>query len=82
MVQTQISRKRRKGTQEDLAVTVDTSRGPPQGTTWRNHAKQEESSELPMFNFDEIVAATNNFSLTSKLGKGGFGPGFKVNIFF
>ena len=75
-------RKKKKGTQEDLAVTVDTSRDPPQGTTWRNDAKQEESSELPMFNFDEIVAATNNFSLTSKLGKGGFGPGFKVNIFF
>lgn len=59
MVQTQISGKRRKGTQEDLAVTVDTSRDPPQGTTWRNHAKQEESSELPMFNFDEIVRSCN-----------------------
>lgn len=65
----------------NLVVTADSSRDTPRGTMWREHAK-EESYDLSMFNFSEIVAATNNFNLTNKLGKGGFGPVFKVNILF
>nr|GMD91825.1 G-type lectin S-receptor-like serine/threonine-protein kinase [Ipomoea batatas] len=36
-----------------------------------------DSSELPMIAFDELVAATNNFSDDNKLGAGGFGPVYK-----
>lgn len=34
--------------------------------------------DLPMFNFNYIAAATDNFSEENKLGQGGFGPVYKV----
>nr|GMD83107.1 S-receptor-like serine/threonine-protein kinase [Ipomoea batatas] len=37
-----------------------------------------DSIELPMIGFDELVAATNNFSDDNKLGAGGFGPVYKA----
>ncbi|XP_058073054.1 receptor-like serine/threonine-protein kinase SD1-8 isoform X2 [Magnolia sinica] len=33
--------------------------------------------ELPLFSFATVVAATDNFSPTNKLGQGGFGPVYK-----
>ncbi|CAN6558013.1 unnamed protein product [Malus baccata var. baccata] len=33
--------------------------------------------ELPLFDFEEIATATNNFSFRNKLGEGGFGPVYK-----
>ncbi|CAL5344811.1 unnamed protein product [Camellia sinensis] len=33
-----------------------------------------DTSELPIIDFDKILAATDNFSTTNKLGEGGFGP--------
>lgn len=36
--------------------------------------------ELPLFNFNSVVIATNNFSEDNKLGEGGFGSVYKVNI--
>ncbi|KAH9657606.1 G-type lectin S-receptor-like serine/threonine-protein kinase [Citrus sinensis] len=30
--------------------------------------------DLPLFQFEELATATNNFQLSSKLGQGGFGP--------
>lgn len=38
--------------------------------------------ELPLFEFQVLAAATNNFSLRNKLGQGGFGPVYKVSITF
>ena len=40
----------------------------------------EETSEVPFISFEEIVAATNNFSMSNLLGQGGFGKAYKVNI--
>ena len=37
---------------------------------------------LSIFNLSSIVASTDNFSPTNKLGQGGFGPGFKVQLQF
>ncbi|CAE5957182.1 unnamed protein product [Arabidopsis arenosa] len=34
--------------------------------------------ELPLFEFQVLAEATNNFSLRNKLGQGGFGPVYKV----
>ncbi|CAL5408415.1 unnamed protein product [Camellia sinensis] len=39
-----------------------------------------DTSELPIIGFDKILAATNNFSTTNKLGEGGFGPVYKGKL--
>lgn len=44
-----------------------------------NESKEEEI-ELPLFDFDTIAFATNDFSSDNKLGQGGFGPVYKVSI--
>ncbi|KAL5546960.1 hypothetical protein UlMin_006647 [Ulmus minor] len=38
------------------------------------------SSELPFFDLDSILVATNNFSTTNKLGQGGFGSVYKGKL--
>ncbi|KAL9659694.1 hypothetical protein QQ045_024503 [Rhodiola kirilowii] len=37
----------------------------------------KKSIEVPFFELDTIIAATNNFSDENKLGRGGFGPVYK-----
>lgn len=39
---------------------------------------REDDLELPLFDFETIAAATDNFSDDNKLGEGGFGPVYKV----
>ncbi|CAL5409753.1 unnamed protein product [Camellia sinensis] len=46
----------------------------------QNQVKQQDTLEQPMFDFDELVAATNNFSVDNKLGEGGFGPVFRGKL--
>ena len=36
--------------------------------------------DLPIFNFEKLATATNNFHLSNKLGQGGFGPVYKVTL--
>lgn len=38
----------------------------------------KESYELPIYKFQQIIAATENFSYRNKLGEGGFGAVYKV----
>ncbi|XP_057471927.1 G-type lectin S-receptor-like serine/threonine-protein kinase At1g61550 [Actinidia eriantha] len=45
-----------------------------------NRVKQNDSLELPLIDFEEVAAATDHFSLNSKLGEGGFGPVFKGKL--
>jgi hypothetical protein len=40
---------------------------------------EEKSSEFTLFDFSEISHATCNFSNENLLGRGGFGPVYKVN---
>lgn len=35
---------------------------------------------LPLFNFEKLAIATNNFYLSNKLGEGGFGPVYEVTF--
>ncbi|XVF79414.1 hypothetical protein PTKIN_Ptkin14bG0220700 [Pterospermum kingtungense] len=36
--------------------------------------------QLPLINFEELAAATNNVHLTKKLGRGGFGPVYRGTL--
>lgn len=40
---------------------------------------QNKNVELPSFRLAKIAKYTNNFSVSNKLGEGGFGPVYKVN---
>ncbi|KAJ4729941.1 S-locus lectin protein kinase family protein [Melia azedarach] len=39
--------------------------------------EDKKSIDLPFYDFESILAATDNFSEVNKLGKGGFGPVYK-----
>jgi len=42
--------------------------------------EDQQDFELPFFNISTILSATNDFSNYNKLGEGGFGPVYKVNM--
>ncbi|MED6111355.1 hypothetical protein PIB30_051606 [Stylosanthes scabra] len=44
----------------------------------RGDEARENKFELPFFEFDTIVRATNNFSSDKRLGQGGFGPVYMI----
>ena len=41
---------------------------------------EEGNSGFSLYDFSQIKEATSNFSSENKLGQGGFGPVYKVNI--
>ncbi|XP_062177151.1 G-type lectin S-receptor-like serine/threonine-protein kinase RKS1 [Alnus glutinosa] len=54
------------------------------GTNTKENLKKigEKDVELPLFSYESVSAATNNFSAMNKLGEGGFGPVYKVRFIF
>jgi len=42
------------------------------------NVKQVKIEDLPLFEFQKISAATNNFGSPNKIGQGGFGSVYKV----
>lgn len=42
--------------------------------------ENQQDFELPLFNLSTMIEATDNFSDDNKLGEGGFGPVYKVNV--
>ena len=53
------------------------------GTSERYPSREydKEEVDLPLFDWQTIVQATNYFSSDNKLGAGGFGPVYKVNVY-
>ncbi|KAF9672915.1 hypothetical protein SADUNF_Sadunf11G0094000 [Salix dunnii] len=47
-------------------------------TGHENDNGQKEDLELPLFELSAIANATNNFSISNKLGEGGYGPVYKT----
>ncbi|KAH6826694.1 hypothetical protein C2S53_008890 [Perilla frutescens var. hirtella] len=47
---------------------------------YRNAEEKDNQYEFPIFSFSSIAASTNNFSVTNKLGQGGFGPVYKGEL--
>ncbi|KAK3188161.1 hypothetical protein Dsin_027722 [Dipteronia sinensis] len=45
-----------------------------------NEVELQELQDLPLFDFEKLSTATNNFHLTNKLGQGGFGPVYKGEL--
>lgn len=39
---------------------------------------EDGSHDIPLFHFESIAMATENFSISNKLGQGGFGAVYKV----
>lgn len=51
------------------------------GTKITELETEKEDTELPVFQLSVVVAATKNFSLSNRIGEGGFGPVYKVPLF-
>ena len=53
----------------------------PENQVTISKVESQEDLEFPLFEFATIQAATNNFSAANKIGEGGFGPVYKVEIY-
>jgi hypothetical protein len=47
-----------------------------------NLNKRDKAAELPLFSYESISVATNNFLAVNKLGEGGYEPVYKVCYIF
>lgn len=65
--------------ESDSADATNPLRDTRKGIEGSNIIKQKDSL---IFDFNHVVVATDNFSLTNKLGEGGFGPVYKVSLLF
>ncbi|MBA0550100.1 hypothetical protein Golob_021077, partial [Gossypium lobatum] len=62
----------------DLSISPEPTKNEQSGVKQRQ--KHEKEMEIPIFSFSSVSAATNNFSLSNKLGEGGFGPVYKGKL--
>ena len=60
----------------DIHDQTATNRPEEDALVWR---LEENSSEFILFDFSQLLQATCNFSKENVLGRGGFGPVYKVN---
>ncbi|XP_065877830.1 G-type lectin S-receptor-like serine/threonine-protein kinase At1g61370 [Euphorbia lathyris] len=50
------------------------------GFMWKSPIEDKDPLELPLFDFNSILVATNNFDTANKLGQGGYGPVYKGTL--
>ncbi|KAJ0256791.1 G-type lectin S-receptor-like serine/threonine-protein kinase [Hirschfeldia incana] len=70
-------RKRRKSNRERRSSTTLAPASLDIKDPFRFEEDQGREWELPLFELNTIVTATNNFAFLNKLGEGGFGPVYK-----
>lgn len=59
-----------------LAHTFKSSKTEEALKLWRI---EESGSDFTLYDFTELAAATDNFSIPNRLGRGGFGPVYKAS---
>jgi hypothetical protein len=59
---------------------VETHQKFPRDNLLGDNLNQVKVQELPLFNFEKLATATDNFHLSNKLGQGGFGPVYRVMV--
>ena len=59
-----------------MADVIETSRD----ALLHEYIRKHDPSELVIYDLDSILIATSNFSITNKLGEGGFGAVYRVII--
>ncbi|GLT36782.1 hypothetical protein SLA2020_111380 [Shorea laevis] len=73
-------KKHRTSKNFDPDARMDSPRDTLRESPLRSIANRGEPGELPLFDFDSMVVATNNFSMANKLGQGGYGPVYKGKL--
>ncbi|WZZ83637.1 G-type lectin S-receptor-like serine/threonine-protein kinase At1g11330 isoform X2 [Brassica napus] len=69
--------KKRPGPQKDRSAEILLKRMEALTSGNEPTSNQANLKELPLFEFQVLATATDNFSLENKLGQGGFGPVYK-----
>ncbi|CAL5408595.1 unnamed protein product [Camellia sinensis] len=71
-----VSRSDSKEKKNTLVLRIKKTRGSRPNIPF----KDDENIDLPIFNIVTIANATNNFSISNKIGEGGFGPVYKGQL--
>ncbi|KAL0310694.1 UNVERIFIED_CONTAM: G-type lectin S-receptor-like serine/threonine-protein kinase [Sesamum angustifolium] len=70
---------KRKGQRRSLAFDSTGEKGRSESEiVLRSDMDSVKIEELPLYSFEMLATATNNFDLSNKLGMGGFGPVYKI----
>ncbi|XWS09912.1 hypothetical protein CRYUN_Cryun39dG0030500 [Craigia yunnanensis] len=79
----QVKRKKDKRKGEDLLSFEHSISSAPtrnEQSEVKRQLKHKKEVDIPLFSFSSVSAATNNFSVSNKLGEGGFGPVYKGKL--
>ncbi|KAL0285540.1 UNVERIFIED_CONTAM: G-type lectin S-receptor-like serine/threonine-protein kinase [Sesamum calycinum] len=72
---------KRKGQRRSLAFDSTGEKGRSESEiVLRSDMDSVKIEELPLYSFEMLATATNNFDLSNKLGMGGFGPVYKGKL--
>ncbi|GMY37168.1 G-type lectin S-receptor-like serine/threonine-protein kinase At1g11300 [Fagus crenata] len=69
--------RKKKATGISLFTGREARQSFPRDNLLEDNLNQVKVQELPLFNFEKLATATDNFHLSNKLGQGGFGPVYR-----